>query len=85
MSKKITKSDIVKAQQAAVTELDAIASRLERLLDGIGTDGKWFPRDDLEFVEGQVNTMLGVAAEQIRNVLSAFEDCAEDGVKVPEA
>lgn len=85
MSKKITKSEIVKAQQAVVTELVAMAGRLERLLDGIEPDGKWFPRDDFGFVEGQVNTMLGTAAKQIRNALSAFEDCAEDGVTVPGA
>lgn len=75
MSKKIAK-----AQQAAVSELEAMADRLERLLDGIKPDGNWFPTRDFGFTEGQINTMLGLAAQQIREAISAFEDCCEDGV-----
>lgn len=75
MSKKIAK-----AQQAAVSELEVIQERLERLLDGIEPDGKWFPGEDFGFAEGQVNTMIGIAADQVRQVILAFEDCCEDGV-----
>lgn len=76
MSKKIAK-----AQQDAVTDLEGMLLRLDVMVDGIRPSGKWFPAEDFGFVEGQINTMLGIAAQQIREALSAFEDCCEDGVK----
>lgn len=72
------------AQQQCVDELKAMVGRLELIVDGPlmkpGALAKWFPGQ--LFVEGQVNVMLITAAEQLRLVLAAFDDCAEDGVNV---
>lgn len=82
MSKRLSK--LAKAQQQCVTELKAMKDRLELLVDGptmkAGEVSKWFP--EFPFAEGQVSTMLNIAAQQIREVLEAFDDCAEDGVEV---
>lgn len=78
------KKKLAKAQQQCVDELTAMADRIELLVDGpamkAGQVSGWFP--GFPYAEGQISTMLFIAAKQIRDALSAFDDCAEDGVHV---
>lgn len=81
-ARKITSRALAAQQQMCVDELTMMISRLERLADGARREMLWFPRDDFAYCEGQINVMFNIATQQLRDILMAFDDCAEKSVQV---
>jgi len=77
---------LVNQQQLVVNEIVAMVKRLELLTDGPaltpGIVKHWFHKQP--FAEGQLSVMFENATLNLRNIVSAFEDCAEEGVDVED-
>lgn len=77
---------LVNQQQLAVNEIVAMVKRLELLTDGPaltrGTVQPWFHKQP--FADGQLSVMFPVAISSLRDIVTAFADCAEDGVDVED-
>lgn len=90
MSRKPSKKKVAAAQQKLVNEIATIKHRLGDLADGLRLGDseqalKYFPGEEFAFVEGQLSVMFDFAMKSLEYVLTAFEDCAEEGVEVPKS
>lgn len=78
---------LAKAQQDAVDTLKHAMQLMQNVQQGPDFKGgnlTWFPKK-FDFVNGQLDTMICNAIDDIKSALEAFDDCAEDSVGVFES